>query len=140
MAEDVLQEVLFLIYRKIKWLREPELFRAWCYRIASREAIKALKGQIDSEPLEEDAISIEPAEEQMAIEREELRVLENHIDQLSPASRIVILLRYREEMELSEIATILGISVGTVKSRSNYGLNKLRKIFAKAREDNHAKE
>ena len=36
LAEDILQEVLIRIYRKLRWLREPELFRPWAYRIATR--------------------------------------------------------------------------------------------------------
>src|SRR5262245_28890612 len=42
LAEDVLQEVLLRIYQKIAWLREPALFRPWCFRIATREAFKRL--------------------------------------------------------------------------------------------------
>src|SRR5262245_42036558 len=42
-AEDILQDVFILIYRKIRWLREPELFHPWVYRIATREAFKHLK-------------------------------------------------------------------------------------------------
>src|SRR5262249_57471397 len=45
LAEDILQEVFILIYRKIRWLREPELFRPWAYRIATREAFKHLTPQ-----------------------------------------------------------------------------------------------
>ena len=41
-SDDVLQEVLFLIYRKLGWLREPKVFEAWAYRIASREAFRRL--------------------------------------------------------------------------------------------------
>src|SRR5690242_19380303 len=40
-AEDVLQEVLLLIYRKIRWLENPASFQAWTYRLAGREAIRA---------------------------------------------------------------------------------------------------
>ena len=43
LAEDVLQEVLFTIYRKLDWLRDPALFEAWAFRIASRAAFKKLK-------------------------------------------------------------------------------------------------
>src|SRR4051812_46941775 len=42
-AEDVLQEVFILIYRKLGWLETAELFRPWAYRIASRETFKHLK-------------------------------------------------------------------------------------------------
>src|ERR671916_2601389 len=41
-AEDILQEVFIRIYRKLRWLREPQAFRAWTYQIASREAFRFL--------------------------------------------------------------------------------------------------
>src|SRR4030095_17235369 len=41
-AEDILQEVFIRIYRKLRWLREPEAFRAWAYQTASREAFRYL--------------------------------------------------------------------------------------------------
>src|ERR1044071_597033 len=41
-AEDILQEVFIRIYRKLRWLREPQAFRAWSYQIASREAFRYL--------------------------------------------------------------------------------------------------
>ncbi len=43
LAEDILQEVFIRIYRKLRWLREPEAFRAWTYQIASREAFQILE-------------------------------------------------------------------------------------------------
>src|SRR5688572_26020001 len=43
LAEDILQEVFIIIYRKLRWLENPKLFRAWVYRIASRETFRRLK-------------------------------------------------------------------------------------------------
>lgn len=43
LAEDILQEVFIRIYRKLRWLREPQAFRAWSYQIATREAFRYLK-------------------------------------------------------------------------------------------------
>jgi RNA polymerase sigma-70 factor, ECF subfamily len=43
LAEDVVQEVLVRIYRNLGDLREPALFRPWCYRIATREAFRQLR-------------------------------------------------------------------------------------------------
>src|SRR6516225_9578250 len=42
-ADDVLQEVLISIARKLRWLIEPRLFRPWAYRIASRTAYAHLR-------------------------------------------------------------------------------------------------
>lgn len=40
LAEDFLR-----MFRKLRWLREPELFRPWAYRIATNEAFRQLKGK-----------------------------------------------------------------------------------------------
>ncbi|HMD72060.1 MAG TPA: sigma-70 family RNA polymerase sigma factor, partial [Bryobacteraceae bacterium] len=48
------------------------------------------------------------------------------IDDLPPASRAVIVLHYLEEMSLDEVAAVLEIPPGTVKSRLAYGLARLR--------------
>ena len=42
-ADDVLQDVLVIVSRKLYWLEQPELFRAWAFRIASRAAFRYLK-------------------------------------------------------------------------------------------------
>lgn len=44
-ADDILQNVLVLIYRKLAWLEDPTLFRPWAFRIASRAAFRWLKRQ-----------------------------------------------------------------------------------------------
>ncbi|HLJ14654.1 MAG TPA: sigma factor [Bryobacteraceae bacterium] len=42
-ADDILQDTLLQICRNLKWLRDPELFMPWAYRIASRACFKSLK-------------------------------------------------------------------------------------------------
>ena len=42
-ADDVLQDVLMIVSRKLYWLEEPTVFRAWAFRIASRAAFRYLK-------------------------------------------------------------------------------------------------
>src|SRR5881227_3198212 len=59
-TDDVLQEVLVLIYRKLGWLRDPELFQPWAFRIASRAGFHHLKKRrrlpehVPAEPLVDD--------------------------------------------------------------------------------------
>lgn len=121
LAEDVVQETLIAIVRKIAWLTDPSLFRAWAYRIASREAFRALKKRRRYEPVEELAADEPPPD---PWQRERLLA---SLDALSPASRAVITLHYLDEMPLSEVAAVLDLTIGTVKSRLSYGLNRLRK-------------
>ena len=125
LAEDVVQESLIAIVRKISWLNDSSLLRAWAYRIASREAFRALRKRraVVTAPMEEslEAVSVEVID---PWRRERLLA---SLDRLSPASRAVITLHYLEEMPLSEVAAILDVSIGTVKSRLAYGLTQLRK-------------
>jgi len=57
------------------------------------------------------------------------------LEELSPASGAVLALHFREEMTLGEIAAILEVPLGTVKSRLAYGLGAIRKHLSKKRSD-----
>jgi RNA polymerase sigma-70 factor (ECF subfamily) len=128
LADDILQETSLQIFRKLPYLREPAVFRPWTFRIASRIAFSHLKHarrwqSLDDAPLEELTISNpsigEPPDEAF------LTLLDN----VSPASRAVLLLRYQHDLTLEESAAILEIPIGTAKSRLHYGVTTLRKFL-----------
>ncbi len=130
LAEDILQEVFIRIYRKLVWLREPELFRAWAYQIATREAFRHLRRERRrAERFEDEAAlaasTAPPPREEFAPEL--AARLPQLVADLSPASRAVIVLYYLHEMSLEETAAVLGVPLGTVKSRLSYGLEGLRR-------------
>jgi RNA polymerase sigma-70 factor, ECF subfamily len=130
LAEDILQEVFFIIYRKLRWLENAEVFRAWAYRIASRETFRRIKTEKKwSEQIrDEEFLATIPANETAKIyEPELIEKLPALLAEISPASRAVLVLHYLEEISLSETAEILEISLGTAKSRLAYGLQSLRK-------------
>jgi RNA polymerase sigma-70 factor (ECF subfamily) len=131
-AEDILQDVFLIIYRKIKWLDEPRLFRAWAYRIASRECYRHLKKRRRVEhSTGDEVLAALPADEPEPVFDKELSErLPELITQLSPESRSAITLHYLDEFSLRETAEILDISVGTAKSRVAYGLKVLRRLVA----------
>ena len=128
LAEDILQEVFILIYRKLNWLREPELFRPWAYRIATREAFRHLKRERrwTDASVDETTLAELPAPVRDSLTPELIAQL---VERISPASRAVIVLHYLHEMQLDEIADVLGLALGTVKSRLAYGLGSLRKLI-----------
>ncbi len=129
-ADDVLQDVLILVARKLGWLDDPELFRAWAYRIASRAAFRHLKRerrwQGDGDAVEDLAAPDPPPPDEL------LRELAT-MDGISPASRAVLVLHFQEEMSLTAVAAILEIPLGTVKSRLAYGLTAIRKQLGHTR-------
>lgn len=129
MAEDALQEVLFRICKKIGWLRDPELLRPWAFRIASRECFRQWRSEKRRGEEILDLDTVETAANESIPQEWEPRLLD-WIDDLPPASRAVIVLHYLEEMSLDEVAAVLEILPGTVKSRLAYGLARLRRHAA----------
>jgi len=131
LSEEILQETFLIIYRKLRWLEDPNVFRAWSYRIAARETWRHLKKERRNQPSEkvENAVSSDQREEELSREfRERLPAL---LSNVSPASRSVLVLHYLEEMKLHEVSEVLEISIGTVKSRLAYGLMTLRQLLIK---------
>ena len=132
-ADDVLQNVLVAIARNVVWLIEPRLFRPWAFRIASRAAFKHLR-RVRRRGVEEtdDALLAGlPAPEPPPSNELLAELLDGEV--LSPASRAVLVLHFQEEMQLDEVAAVLEIPLGTVKSRLAYGLKTLRQYLSDKR-------
>lgn len=124
-ADDVLQDVLLQICKRVKQLRDPELFRPWTYRIASRAALSSLKRERRWQSSQEETVEDLPAVSDGAA-LVLLNDLSTLLDCVSPASRVVLLLHYIHGYSLDETAAVLGLNVGTVKSRLAWGLSRLR--------------
>ncbi len=126
LAEDVLQEVLLTVYRQLKDLRDPSLLRPWVFRIASRAAFRQLakegrwREQVRDEEVLAGVAAEGPASDGL------LSQLPDLMQEVSPASRAVLDLHYLQGMSLPEVAVVLDIALGTVKSRLAYGLKTLR--------------
>ena len=133
-ADDVMQDTLISIARKLTWLSDPRLFRSWAFRIASRASLDHLRKQRRQGRLETDEETLESlAAPAGPIAPDVLReLLDSPV--LSPASRAVLLLHFQEEMPLAEVAAVLEIPLGTAKSRLAYGLTALRRYLDKKKE------
>jgi RNA polymerase sigma-70 factor (ECF subfamily) len=126
-GEDLLQDVMVIIIRKLGNLQDPQVFRPWTFRIASREAFRHLKKRRAWMEAHEDDFHLDnlPTPE-IRPSGEELRQLLG-IAEISPASRAVLMLHFQEDLPIAEVAAILDIPLGTVKSRLAYGLASIRK-------------
>ena len=132
LADDILQETSLQIFRKLQFLREPAVFRPWALRIASRIAFSHLKRTCRWQPLDDAPL------EQISTIDSNLGELPDDafftlLEQVSPASRAVLLLHYQQDLSLEESAAVLEIPIGTVKSRLHYGVNTLRKHLTSER-------
>jgi len=128
-TEDVLQDVLFMICRRLWTLNDARLFRPWAHRVATRAAWKFINRRrreyLRTDPIDEVALPAHIADP----EGSDLAVL---LERVSPASRIVLMLHYLEGKTLEATAAELGVAPGTVKSRLAYGLRQLRELMPNA--------
>jgi RNA polymerase sigma-70 factor (ECF subfamily) len=130
-VDDVLQDVLLQVYRKLDTLREPRAFAAWARRIASREIFRALRGRRTHDALHDELPPDLPdGADPPAPADGMLQRLPALLERVSPASRAVLALHYLDDLSLDEVAAVLDLPVGTVKSRLAYGLTLLRRQLA----------
>jgi len=116
-GDDAMQETFVAVLRNIRSLREPAALHGWVRRIAVREAIRAARGGRDV-PVDPDRLvgpSVAPVDVATAVD-----VRATLLD-LVPEQRAVLVLRDLDGMSEAEVAAILDIPEGTVKSRLHRG-------------------
>jgi RNA polymerase sigma-70 factor (ECF subfamily) len=121
-AEDVAQEALLRAYRKFHRLRDAKRFRAWLVRIAFRLALDRWRSARRRERRETDWAVPEhrpapPTVEEIAVSNEFQARLERALEELPDKLRLVLLLSAIQGYTLEEVSGMLGIPMGTVKSR-----------------------
>jgi RNA polymerase sigma-70 factor, ECF subfamily len=118
-AEDVAQEALLRAYRRFDRLRDRQRFRAWLVRITFRLALdraRSAKRREQRETLW--AVPVpRPSTEDIAASAEFQAHLGRALEELSSKLRLVLLLAAMEGQTLDEVAELLSLPVGTVKSR-----------------------
>ncbi len=141
-AADTTQEVFLKVFRGMKHFHGESSLKTWIYRIALHEAANRRRWWFRHKAHE---TSIEPVENESEISgderlvdpgespfenfaHEEVRaVVEQALREIAEPYRTAIVLRDLEEMSYDEIAEVLQISLGTVKSRITRGRDALRK-------------
>jgi RNA polymerase sigma-70 factor (ECF subfamily) len=129
-AEDVAQEALLRAYRQFDRLRDRNRFRAWLVRIAFRLALdrlrsgkrRELRDMLWSQPEHQPRVA---TAEDLAASNEFQAHLDDALAELPEKLRLVLMLAAMEGHTIEEIASTLGISTGTVKSRIFYARRRL---------------
>ncbi|HLJ39693.1 MAG TPA: sigma-70 family RNA polymerase sigma factor [Steroidobacteraceae bacterium] len=124
-AEDLAQEVFLQLYRSIRSVESETHLAFWLRRVTVNRAIDRLRREppLSQAALSEaDGLAAEPSEIDPILERR-LRAL---LRELAPAARAVVLLRYQEDLDPTEIARTLKMPLNTVKSHLKRSLAALR--------------
>jgi RNA polymerase sigma-70 factor (ECF subfamily) len=126
---DVLQEAWLAILKGLRSLKETGAFRSWAHRIVSHKAADWLRKRsrqrlICREMADEAKL---PARAPLALTDE--MAVRMAVDMLPHASRALLALRYGNDLGISEIAAVLEVPEGTVKSRLHRAREALRDLL-----------
>lgn len=143
-AADVVQEVFLKVFRKIGSFRGQSSLKTWIYRIAVNEASNHRRSsrrhrgrEVEIEPVrEETAITGQPLVDpclspyEQAAGAEIRRQVEDALGRINPDFRAAVVLRDIDGLSYDEVAEVLDVSLGTVKSRILRGREALREALA----------
>ena len=125
-AEDALQEALVIAWHDLPGLRDPDRFDAWLHRLVVRACLSEAKRErrylsnlrvlpIDVTATNDDFLSVADRDQ-----------LERGFRRLPPDQRALLVLHHYESRDTAEIAEILGIANGTVRSRLHHAHRAMR--------------
>ena len=141
-AGDVVQEVFLKVFRNVGHFRRQSSLRTWIYRITVNEAhnqrrwfFRHRSREVGLEDERDAARNREVPDSERspfdyAFDRERHVLIEKALARINPLFREVVVLRDVEELSYEEIADVLEISLGTVKSRIMRGREALREELA----------
>lgn len=130
-AEDIAQDTFLKAYSSIKKLKKEDSFYSWLVRIAINTSINYKKANniartVPIEGVPEPAFQGETPDSYIE-KRGESEQIQEILANLPPESRAVLVLREVEGLGYEEIADMLGVPLGTVRSRIHYAREKLRR-------------
>lgn len=125
-ALDIIQECAYRGFLNINKLKNPKIFKTWITKILINVAIDSLKKEKSTIYLVEEQ-RIASAQENISIE--EKLDLYKAIDILKEDYKIVIILKYFNDMTIEEISKVMNIPINTVKSHIKRSKEQLNKIL-----------
>jgi len=130
-AEDVTQEAFAKAYKSFSSLRDRERFRSWVVKIAWRMALDVLRSRKRRIVREEVHAEITDTSDLVTnmVDRHRAAEVWRAIDSLPEKMRIVVILANIEEHDTQEIASMLDVPEGTVKSRLFHARRQLKELL-----------
>jgi len=131
-ALDIVQETFMRVYEKIEYLKEETNLERWLFQIARHLCIdryRRQKSQKRGAEVNHSSTLFALVKEEVPQERNsELRqLISEALERLSPRQKLVFILKQINELQFDEIAQILGVAPGTVKSLHFKALRHLRR-------------
>ena len=128
-SEDIVQDTMVKLYQKKHYYKEIAKFSTWLYTIAKNLANTELRkkkqrkttilSQMSKDDKPYDIPSNQPGTHQEIESEITNKIIRNAINQLTDKFKTVILLRDVQELSYEDISSIVGVPIGTIKSRIN---------------------
>lgn len=131
-ANDVVQETLIAVAKKIKSLDDPAAFPKWAYQILHRRGVDYQRADVRRrrrEGIDEITTVASLEDASAAFEVDTKRTVQNALATLDSVCYTAVHLHYLHDLSLREIAAICRVPVGTVKSRLHTARGKLKKLL-----------
>lgn len=139
-AVDDLTQVTFVkVWKNIRRFDQKKSFKVWIFAIAKNTAYDYFKkkktlpfalferedGSNKLEEISEEAV----LPDELLMQADSAKELEEKLNQLAPRYKLILLMRYRDDLSLAEIAEILNLSYNTIKSQHQRALSGLKKLY-----------
>lgn len=130
LAEELAQEVFFELYRNLETIESPAHLVFWLRKVTSRRCIDQTRRRAFWPKFRLDEVP-EPMAKTRAADPMLSRALARLVASLPEKARMVVILRYQEDLDPMEIAQVLDMPIGTVKSHLQRSLGMLRDKLAR---------
>jgi RNA polymerase sigma-70 factor (ECF subfamily) len=141
-ADDAVQEALARAWSSLDQLRDPAAVDGWFFRTLTRVCLRELRRRNmrrrffigeSTRQRREALIDSVPGADLLLSRRSEIATMLDAIERLPVKQRATLVLRYGHDLTIPEVADMLGVSSGTVKTHLVRGLGKLRTLMEKKR-------
>ena len=149
-AADMTQETFLKAWKHLGSFRMQSAFSTWLYRLAGNSCLDLLRSKkrrptisLVQEDEDGEQVTLDPADpsplpDELLIKKEEQRILQDALMSLDEQQRIILTLRVIKDLSYDDIASILQIKSGTVKSRLARARENLRKKVLQSGNNSHS--
>lgn len=122
-AEDVLQNTIFIAFKKINTLKNVDYFKTWIIKILINESNRVIKSNIKMREISK-KIKVDETPSSSDLEKIEIKSI---INKLNDEDKLILELYYRDRFTSKEISKLLNLSINTVKSKILRARNRIKK-------------
>lgn len=140
-ADDVVQDVWMQIVRGLPGLKAPASLRAWMFSIARRRLMDRLRRQYAAPSFSDTDLDVLQAPDDALLDEQplvdEIAQMHEALATMPAVERDTLALFYLQELSLQEMSDVLGVPIGTIKSRLFRARRQLRERLIQTRTEAH---